>query len=470
MKTLKIKKSKSEKEPPTLNEIYPDGWYSCQFEPSVGHSTVVAALFPPAKSVASEQHSNATSRKITAGLGHSRYNWVDLSTKAPTGLNSRVKQKKLREWALSSVSVQSSWGARVLDTVVDSGVVYVAGETCGTAWGRLVDRGELGAVKSVSATFNVQRHTLADGKTFYAHQAPHPTAHMLSRKPCAVAAFLRTMHVLNVIATDHDWTPESLLDSMTKAQRLREARKAKVLEALGAEEQDLNSVFKTLPLQHQHVADNFELFVKEFGPMKSKSKLKLLNKFVGKMATLDWVERVVGVQKRLSMSVEQLTTFMCDGVASALNGPNRDGFMESLLALTQPPFDMSVEQLTTFGGGSVASALNGPNRDGFMESLLALTQPPFHMSVKQLTTFMGNSVASALNGPNRDGFMEPLLAFMQPPFDMSVKQLTTFGGDSVASALNGPNRDGFMESLLPLMQPPFHMNSLETLVTRTNSS
>jgi len=297
---------------------------------------------------------------------------------------------------------------------------------------------------------NVQRHTLLDGRVFSVLKAPHPSAHLLNPKLKVREEFAKTMHILNAIITHKDCkdcTHKSLVNSMDSTMRRTEEHKQQVMKMLGVDDvNNLDSVFWGLPFHHQHVLDNFEQFAKTFG--KSPLMLKLLGKFVGKMAIKGWVDVVVAVQKQLGLSKEQLVSFMGNSVASALNGPRPQEFMGQLKVL-QEAFSMSKEQLVSFMCDSVAFALNGPRPQEFMGQLKVLQEAPFSLSKEQLVSFVCDSVASALNGPRRREFMGKLKSFLEVPSPfhplypcMSKEQLVSFMCDPVASAM-GKNKDWF---------------------------
>ena len=399
-------------ESPIMDEIFPGGWESCQFVTKEEYPIIVAALYAPRYSVVTEQHNNLTATAMTSALGHQDFNFVDLLSVAPKGKNSEVDLRKLDAFVLSSSDVQNSWIGRILENVHDGCVVYVAGQTCIEVWERGVKDGKLGECKIVSGGLNVQRHTLLDGRVFYVLKAPHPSAHLLNPKPKVLAEFAKTMHILNAIITDKDCkdcTHKSLVNSMDSTMMRTEEHKQQVMKMLGVDDvNNLDSVFWGLPFHHQHVLDNFEQFAKTFG--KSPLMLKLLGKFVGKMAIKGWVDVVVEVQQQLYLSKEQLESFMCDSVASALNGPRPQEFMGKLKVLQEEPFSLSKEQVVSFMCDSVAFALNGPRRREFMGKLKSFLEvpSPFHplypcMSKEQLVSFMCNSVASAM-GKNKDWF------------------------------------------------------------------
>ena len=434
-------------ESPIMDEIFPGGWESCQFVTKEEYPIIVAALYAPRYSVVTEQHNNKTATAMTSALGHQDFNFVDLLSVAPKGKNSEVDLRKLDAFVLSSSDVQNSWIGRILENVHDGCVVYVAGKTCIKVWERGVEDGKLGECKIVSGGLNVQRHTLLDGRVFSVLKAPHPSAHLLNPKLKVREEFAKTMHILNAIITDKDFNHKSLVNSMDSTMMRTEEHKQQVMKMLGVDDvNNLDSVFWGLPFHHQHVLDNFEQFAKTFG--KSPLMLKLLGKFVGKMAIKGWVDVVVAVQKQLGLSKEQLVSFMGNSVASALNGPRPQEFMGQLKVL-QEAFSMSKEQLVSFMCDSVAFALNGPRPQEFMGQLKVLQEAPFSLSKEQLVSFVCDSVASALNGPRRREFMGKLKSFLEVPSPfhplypcMSKEQLVSFMCDPVASAM-GKNKDWF---------------------------
>ena len=100
-----------------------------------------------------------------------------------------------------------------------------------------------------------------------------------------------------------------------------------------------------------------------------------------------------------SLTPTQLVTFMCDGVAAAMERPT---WWERLHSLLRPPFSLTPAQLPTFMCGGVAAAMERPT---WWERLHALLRPPFSLTPKQLVTFTCNGVAAAMSHDHKWQFM-----------------------------------------------------------------
>ena len=144
---------------------------------------------------------------------------------------------------------------------------------------------------------------------------------------------------------------------------------------------------------------------------------------------------------------KDLDTFMCNGVASLLVGPNADvdAFFVALGRLQADPLGCKVPNMVTVMSNSLAAAIVGPNADAFFELLLLIKTTMCGDDVKAMCTFTSCSVASAM-ADHPEAFHKSLER-LEREFAIKKNRLVTFMCNSAMSAMMHKNADVFWTAL-----------------------
>ena len=366
--------------------IFPDGntCYEMAFDVMQNADTVVmAALYAPANSIASQPLENLTSAVVCRELDVDALNWVDLCVYAPRVTNKHVNQARLQSMVKEDPIHREYWFEKLSNTIVDGSVVLVCGVTCNIAWNGLGNAGFLSTGSPVTlyeeADIKVLRYELpTTGVTFVAVTgAIHPSAHLMAHGHQPVTLrFKRAMRItrallaMSVIQRKEE--SESFLSEYMESFKTAEVKRAesyfqKACDALSVRTCEQKKILLRLPWNNHAVSSNITSMI---ALMKKATVLRLLlisGSFREAMASTMFFNRMQLLKTFCKITTsKQWCTFMCDSVASALSGSDEklvNDFFSRLERLKTLCKITTSKQWCTVMSDSVASALSESDFD-----------------------------------------------------------------------------------------------------------
>ena len=320
---------------------FPDGSKFCVYVKEETNVIEIFAIYPPQDGIPEEPYANRTSNILVDAFGSIKFNWNDLAPFVPKGFCKRVKLKEIRRVLLSNPHIIADCFARMIETLDDNKVVYVAGDIPQIAFSAALG---WGVVKELEAPgeYGVGRYQIG-GKNVYAIYAYHPSSGITAHgKGSTTRALNHDLEIIRAVAevSEHGYEVRT---GELDAEISRKVSASVLLWKEGAKE-----VQKYLDIP--------------MGPNgwwpEELRVLRLIN-----YADPYFLETIKYLHEEKSVSKEKIRQLLSvPGVATAIA---RDGFKTSFKWLHEEKSVSTEKILPLLSVKGVASAIQ---RDGFRES------------------------------------------------------------------------------------------------------
>jgi hypothetical protein len=291
---------------------------------------ILLGLDPPARSVASTQHNDSTSKTLKKLLGHNRFDWIDFSKRcaADDTLNSWNRNNHFKEILADPQKIQrfkTEIFARIDSDPNNHPVLYV----CGEVIRRAVEKFQI-TLTTISSEMGIFSGQTASGKKFLMVFGVHPTAAAQSGgNPDMVAKLKRHVSIVGKVndLANVDNLVSKVMEAMSAENKLQIENIAALQQYFECKD---DRIFTLMPLSSTTLIEDIKCFVDHMFAGDKKKCLLTFNKAPAITSMLHsdretGLETLRQVGALCGLTPKTWPTIMCNSLASMLNSDRETG-------------------------------------------------------------------------------------------------------------------------------------------------